>query len=70
MITPYGCTREYFGDRAAYARPGTAGEIAAALAKAWDARAPDAGLARYVLERFSWSIVARETREAYDRVAA
>jgi glycosyltransferase involved in cell wall biosynthesis len=97
VITPYGCTREYFGDRAEYARPGKVTEIAEALARAWDGtgrgrpgaapsrkgdrhRPGTAGasplytapltLSESILERFSWSIVAQKTREAYDRVAA
>lgn len=76
VITPYGCTREYFGDRAEYARPGDVRQIASALARAWGGPgrvrpvAPGNDLSEQILERYSWSIVARETREAYDRVAA
>ncbi|MDB5353407.1 MAG: mshA 5 [Planctomycetota bacterium] len=69
VITPYGCTREYFGDRVIYARPGDDRAIARSLARAWD-DGPDPGLAGHVAANFTWSAVATATGEAYDRVAA
>lgn len=68
VITPYGCTREYFGERVEYARPGEDREIARALIRAWD-RGPDGALAAHIAANFTWSAVAGATKEAYDRVA-
>ena len=66
VITPHGCTREYFGERVAYARPDRVGEIASALRRAWE-EGPDPTLASHVAENYPWSEVARQTAEAYDR---
>jgi glycosyltransferase involved in cell wall biosynthesis len=68
VITPYGCTREYFGDRVVYARPGDDRAVALALTRAWQ-DGPDPRLAGHVAANFTWSVVAAATREAYDRVA-
>jgi glycosyltransferase involved in cell wall biosynthesis len=69
VITPYGCTREYFGHRAVYANPSDTRQIAQALQRAWET-GPHAGLADHVLDHFAWSTVAQATKEAYDRVSA
>jgi glycosyltransferase involved in cell wall biosynthesis len=69
VVTPFGCTREYFGDRARYARPDRPAEIARALAEAW-AAGPDPELARHVGAHYPWAEVARRTAEVYDQVAA
>lgn len=70
VITPFGCTREYFGDRVEYARPGSVREIAGALRRAWD-RGRDGAteLADLVEGRNLWARVARLTAEVYDEVA-
>lgn len=67
VITPYGCTREYFGDEVEYARPGDVSAIASAIASAWG-RGASAKLANHVADRYPWSAVARATKEAYDRI--
>jgi glycosyltransferase involved in cell wall biosynthesis len=69
VVTPYGSTREYFGERVRYARPGRLGEIARALGEAWEA-GPDPTLREHIRAHFLWSHVARTTAEVYDRVAA
>jgi hypothetical protein len=70
VVTPYGCTREYFGASVEYARPNDAGELAGALRKAWERRGePNEALARRVGSLFLWSDVARRTAEVYDQVA-
>jgi glycosyltransferase involved in cell wall biosynthesis len=69
VVTPFGCTREYFGDLARYARPHRIGEIARAIGRAWDAPR-DRGLASRIREQFSWQVVARRTSEAYAQIAA
>ena len=68
VITPYGCTREYFQDQVIYARPDRVGEIVRGLRKAWR-EGSDPRLAGRIEERFLWSEAARATREAYDEIA-
>ncbi|CAN5916144.1 glycosyltransferase [soil metagenome] len=68
VITPYGCTREYFENNAAYVDPGNPWEIARGMAQAWE-RGGSTGLAENVLARYLWSDVARRTAEVYDEVA-
>ncbi len=68
VITPHGCTREYFGDRVEYARPDDRVEIGRAIGDAWQ-RGPDPGLAAHVQAHYLWSEVARRTAEAYEQVA-
>ncbi len=67
VITPYGSTREYFGDLVEYARPERPGEIARALEKCWeDGAHPD--LAKRVESRYLWPRVAGMIAEVYDTV--
>ena len=47
VVTPHGCTREYFGDRVGYARPDRRVEIARAISEAWTG-GPDPGLSGHV----------------------
>jgi glycosyltransferase involved in cell wall biosynthesis len=67
VITPFGCTREYFGDRAEYARPDRVSSIGRAIERAWRA-GPDAGLATHVGTHYSWMEVASRTSEVYGQV--
>jgi glycosyltransferase involved in cell wall biosynthesis len=67
VVTPHGCTREYFGDRVGYARPDRPREIAKALTEAWTSGA-DPGLSGHVGKHYHWSEVARQTAEAYEQV--
>jgi glycosyltransferase involved in cell wall biosynthesis len=69
VVTPYGCTREYFGDRVEYARPDRPEEIRRAVARAWRS-GPDPCLARLIGSRYPWSEVAQRTSEVYDKVAS
>ena len=69
VVTPFGCTREYFGDRVEYARPDRPAEIDRAVARAWEA-GPDPGLSAHVGARYLWSEVARETAEVYGELAS
>ena len=68
VVTPYGSAREYFGTMVEYARPGRPGEIAKALATAWQ-DGPHPHLAEAVRSKYLWSEVARRTAEAYAQVA-
>ena len=67
-ITPYGCTREYFGNRVEYARPDRTAEIHAAVLRGW-LLGPDLRLADHVAAHFLWSDVARRTADVYEQVA-
>ena len=51
MITPFGSTREYFGDRVDYARPDRLGEIAGAIVAGLVAgpRSSSGGIRRFEL---------------------
>jgi glycosyltransferase involved in cell wall biosynthesis len=68
VITPYGCTREYFGDRVEYARPGHVSEMARALKRAWNSH-PLPEWSERIVRDFSWANVALATKEAYERIA-
>jgi glycosyltransferase involved in cell wall biosynthesis len=68
VLTPFGCTYEYFGESVRYARPDRPAEIGRALAAAWD-EGPAPGLSVRVARSFLWSEVSRATAEVYDRVA-
>jgi glycosyltransferase involved in cell wall biosynthesis len=68
VITPYGSTREYFGDLVEYARPHRTCEIARAIARSWDATR-DSRLRRRIETHYLWPDVARMTAEVYDHVA-
>jgi len=67
VVTPLGCTREYFGSMARYARPDRPLEIGRALAEAWEA-GPDPGLAGHIRGKFLWADAARVTAGVYDRL--
>jgi glycosyltransferase involved in cell wall biosynthesis len=68
VITPLGCTREYFGAAAHYARPDRPGDIGRAIDRAWR-HGHDPGLAARIGARCLWPEVARRTAEAYDQLA-
>jgi glycosyltransferase involved in cell wall biosynthesis len=67
VITPYGSTRDYFGDQVEYARPSRSGEISRALSRAWE-DGPNPALAETILSRYLWPQVARMIAGAYDSV--
>jgi glycosyltransferase involved in cell wall biosynthesis len=67
-ITPYGSTRDYFGDFVQYARPDRALEIRRAVMKCWDDGA-DTRLSRSIATHYLWPDVAQITAEVYDQVA-
>ncbi len=68
VVTPYGSTRDYFGDLAEYARPHRIDEIARAVRSCWE-RGPDPRLAHLIANRYLWPKVAQITAEVYDQVA-
>lgn len=65
VVTPRGCTREYFGDDAGYAEPLSVRSIVRALERA-RSRPPPAGLADRIRRSYSWDRVAAATRAAYE----
>ena len=68
VVTPLGCTREYFGDLVEYARPDRSNSIAESIERAWN-DGPNPLLHPRIKSRFLWSNVAKRTAEAYDQVA-
>lgn len=68
VITPHGCTREYFGARVQYALPDRPAMIRRAITRAWES-GPDRSLARHLHANYLWPEVARQTAEVYDDVA-
>jgi glycosyltransferase involved in cell wall biosynthesis len=68
VITPFGSTREYFGERVLYARPDRSGEIKSAIARGWS-EGPDPRLAGFVVSHYLWPRVAKRTAEVYGQVA-
>jgi glycosyltransferase involved in cell wall biosynthesis len=67
VITPLGCTREYFGDRVTYASPSRRAAIRRAILQTW-AAGPDPRLADHVAKNYLWPEVALRTAEVYDQV--
>jgi glycosyltransferase involved in cell wall biosynthesis len=68
VVTPFGCTREYFGGRVEYARPDRPQQIRTSILRAW-ATGPDLRLAPHVRANYPWAEVAARTAEVYDQVA-
>lgn len=69
VVTPGGCTREYFGEEAEYCRPDDAASIADAVRKALDGGPGDA-LGGRVRREFTWERAARQTLRAYELALA
>jgi glycosyltransferase involved in cell wall biosynthesis len=67
-ITPYGATKDYFGELVNYARPDRPTEIGRAVLKCWSDGA-DPRLSRRIATHFVWPKVAQTTAEVYDQVA-
>ncbi len=67
VITPYGSTREYFGNSATYARPHRLGEITGAIQDCWRL-GKNSRLSEFMASRYLWPVVAQRTAEIYDQV--
>ncbi len=67
-VTPFGSTRDYFGDMVEYARPDRPVEIRRAVVKCWE-DGPDPRLSRSIATHYLWPKVAQITAEVYDQVA-
>ncbi len=68
VITPFGSAREYFGDRAVYARPDRPDEMRRSIINAYNDGA-DPRLAGFVAAHYLWPRVAARTAEVYEQVA-
>ncbi len=64
VVTPGGCTREYFGDDAVYAQPDTPESIRHAVEQAL-ADGPHPALALHVAREYTWDVAAEQTLAAY-----
>jgi len=69
VVTPGGCTREYFGADAIYAQPADSASIRIAVEQALT-RSPSAGLAERVARDYTWDAAAQKTAEAYELALA
>jgi glycosyltransferase involved in cell wall biosynthesis len=64
VVTPGGCTREYFGVDATYAEPDDRASMRTAVEQAL-ARGPSVDLAERAAREYTWDAAARKTTEAY-----
>jgi glycosyltransferase involved in cell wall biosynthesis len=64
VVTPGGCTREYFGDQAHYARPDDPQSIREAVTAALAAE-PSPELGRRIARKFNWDTAAQNTLRGY-----
>ncbi len=67
VTTPYGATREYFGNLAQYCNPNSVSSIRLAIERSLQAPMPP-GLRELVRDRFTWRRAAEVTLEAYYQV--
>jgi len=67
VITPYGGTKEYFGDLAEYVEPSSVESIRAGIRAVLD-RSKGTDLREHVRKNFLWQSVAAKTAEAYRNV--
>ena len=68
VITPYGGTREYFGDLAGYVEPSSVASIRDGIRGALE-RKKGTELREHIRKNFLWQSVARKTAEAYREVS-
>ncbi len=68
VITPYGGTREYFGDMATYVEPGSVDSIRSAVIKVLDEK-KTAGLSQHIIKEYLWQRVAEKTAAVYREVS-
>lgn len=67
VITPYGGTREYFGDMAIYVEPGSVDSVREGILAALKRPSED-GLQKHIQREFLWREVAGKTARAYQDV--
>lgn len=64
VVTPGGCTREYFGENAYYCQPDNPGSIRLAVETALE-HGPGLQLTQRVAREFTWAATAEKTLEGY-----
>ncbi len=67
VITPNGGTKEYFGDMAFYPAPDSVDSIQKSISDALNITRNE-NLKDYIMKRFIWSIIAKETVQMYKSV--
>jgi glycosyltransferase involved in cell wall biosynthesis/SAM-dependent methyltransferase len=70
VVGNQGAEREYFGDFAYYCNPADIDSVREAVLAAWEDRdaARREAFREYILKRYTWSVTARVTAEAYEQV--
>ncbi|MCS6919996.1 MAG: glycosyltransferase family 4 protein [Fimbriimonadales bacterium] len=68
IVTPHGGAPDYFQQFARYPNPRSVDSIRAAILDAWDATHDPEAQRQFLLNRYSWTQVAHETLQAYQRV--
>jgi glycosyltransferase involved in cell wall biosynthesis len=69
VVTPGGCTQEYFGDGAFYCEPGNPDSIRKTIEKALHAE-QSLQTPRHIMQNYTWDQVAEKTLEGYEQAIA
>jgi glycosyltransferase involved in cell wall biosynthesis len=67
VITPFGGTRDYFGNNAIYVNPNSVEDIAKGIQTALE-RKKDTALSEYIRKEFTWNKVGEKTKQVYEHV--
>jgi glycosyltransferase involved in cell wall biosynthesis len=67
VITPFGGTRDYFGNNAIYVNPNSVEDIAKGIQTALE-RKKDTALSEHIRKEFTWNKVGEKTKQVYDHV--
>ncbi|MGA3287640.1 MAG: glycosyltransferase [Bacteroidota bacterium] len=67
VITPFGGTRDYFGNNAIYVNPNSVEDIAKGIQTALE-RKKDTALSEHIRKEFTWNKVGEKTRQVYEHV--
>jgi glycosyltransferase involved in cell wall biosynthesis len=67
VITPFGGTRDYFGNNAVYVDPTSVEDIAKGIQTALG-KGKDAELREHIRKEFTWNKVGEKTKQAYEHV--
>jgi glycosyltransferase involved in cell wall biosynthesis len=67
VITPFGGTRDYFGNHAVYVDPTSVTDIAQGIRTALDQK-KDTGLCEHIKNEFIWRRVGEKTKQVYEHV--
>jgi glycosyltransferase involved in cell wall biosynthesis len=67
VITPFGGTRDYFGNNAIYVNPNSVEDIAKGIQTALE-RKKDTALSEHIRKEFTWNKVGEKTKQVYEHV--